>query len=78
MSNSSTPSAAAGWYPDPAGSARSRWWDGTQWTEHYYDPALCGRWSFRSVMGAVAPGLRAGVFDRRDPTCDAGDKSGPK
>ncbi len=40
--------------------------------EHYYDPALCGRWSFRSVMGAVAPGLRAGVFDRRDPTSDAG------
>ena len=39
MSNSSTPTAAAGWYPDPAGSARSRWWDGTQWTEHYYDPA---------------------------------------
>ena len=39
MSNSSTPSVAAGWYPDPAGSARSRWWDGTQWTEHYYDPA---------------------------------------
>jgi hypothetical protein len=23
----------AGWYPDPAGAARFRWWDGTAWTE---------------------------------------------
>jgi hypothetical protein len=26
-------SAAPGWYDD--GSGRQRWWDGTQWTEHY-------------------------------------------
>ena len=32
----STPS---GWYPDPSGTPRSRWWDGTQWTENYHDPA---------------------------------------
>jgi hypothetical protein len=31
----STPS---GWYPDPSGTPRSRWWDGTQWTENYHDP----------------------------------------
>ncbi len=24
-----------GWYDDPSGSGRQRWYDGTQWTEHF-------------------------------------------
>ena len=28
-----------GWYTDPAWVPRLRWWDGAQWTEHWYDPA---------------------------------------
>jgi hypothetical protein len=28
----------AGWYPDPAGSTLSRWWDGTRWTESTMAP----------------------------------------
>ena len=26
--------APAGWYSDPYGQARLRWWDGTRWTDH--------------------------------------------
>jgi Protein of unknown function (DUF2510) len=25
----------AGWYPDPRGGTRLRWWDGSDWTENY-------------------------------------------
>ncbi len=28
----------AGWYADPDQPARQRYWDGTQWTEHFQDP----------------------------------------
>ena len=28
-----------GWYPDPAGGAATRWWDGQGWTEHVQQPA---------------------------------------
>lgn len=38
MSTPTNPQVPAGWYPDPAGSARSRWWDGTQWTDHFSEP----------------------------------------
>jgi len=38
MTIPTTPTTPAGWYPDPAGTPRSRWWDGAQWTENYHDP----------------------------------------
>ena len=27
-----------GWFPDPAGNGRLRWWDGLRWTEHTSGP----------------------------------------
>lgn len=36
----SAPSAAAavpGWYADPGGTGRMRWFDGTVWTDNYGD-----------------------------------------
>lgn len=38
MTTPTTPPVPAGWYPDPSGGTRTRWWDGAQWTEHYQDP----------------------------------------
>jgi hypothetical protein len=34
MTDPAGPSTPAGWYPDPAGGAQRRWWDGAQWTDN--------------------------------------------
>ena len=28
------------WYPDPEGSSRRRWWDGSGWTDDYRDKPI--------------------------------------
>lgn len=33
-----TDAPRAGWYPDPAGGSRLRWWDGLDWTDHWRAP----------------------------------------
>ncbi|GAC1484413.1 MAG: hypothetical protein NVS1B16_13820 [Pseudarthrobacter sp.] len=33
------PAAPAGWYTDPAGTGRLRWWDGSAWTDQFSTPS---------------------------------------
>jgi hypothetical protein len=48
--------AAPGWYAEPEGSTRQRWWDGTRWTEHVQDQALNGYGaSVRPTVDATTP-----------------------
>lgn len=49
-------SAPAGWYPQPDG--RQRYWDGSQWTEHFHDAqpdAAAAPEGTSSPVGADAP-----------------------
>ncbi|HJV98473.1 MAG TPA: DUF2510 domain-containing protein [Arthrobacter sp.] len=39
-----------GWYPDPAGTGRFRWWDGSTWTDQFSTPQVPG------TYGGQAPG----------------------
>lgn len=38
----SDPITAPGWFPDPAGSARLRWWDGAAWSGYFADMPVEG------------------------------------
>lgn len=33
------PAAPAGWYADPAGTGRLRWWDGSAWSDQFSTPS---------------------------------------
>jgi hypothetical protein len=43
----------AGWYPDPSGSGQQRYWDGSQWTEHYAPAAGQGGYAPQQAQAAA-------------------------
>jgi hypothetical protein len=52
----------AGWYPDPSGSARLRWWDGSDWTATFRPPPTPSELA-RTNIAAVAVPERASAVD---------------
>ena len=55
MSTTGYTATPAGWYPDPAGSARTRWWDGTQWTDTFADAAAPAPYTYAPAGPLRAP-----------------------
>ena len=47
-------SIPAAWFPDPDGGPGQRYWDGTQWTEHYHPPR-------EQNFAPPAPGTQVGA-----------------
>lgn len=48
--------AVPGWYADPWGAGRLRWWDGVQWTAHVSQPAVA-----RPPRPQLPPGTPVGT-----------------
>ena len=43
-----------GWYADPWRPGRRRWWDGSQWTDHTYDPDVPAAFDAGAAPGSPA------------------------
>src|SRR5262245_25066041 len=53
-----------GWFPDPAGSGRMRYWDGSQWTEQFQDAqAQAPAASPEALQSAATPAYQAGSLE---------------
>jgi hypothetical protein len=64
-----SPAQPAGWYPDPAGQAELRWWDGTRWTQQTRAETdasiMAAPATGRAASGGRPVGLRKGVAGAR-------------
>jgi hypothetical protein len=60
--------APAGWYPDPTGGTRLRWWDGEDWSDHYQTRPLdsFGHFAPESAQAAGTVGADAAGIASRD------------
>lgn len=46
----------AGWYPDPQGGSRLRWWEGTDWSDLYRAPPSPSELDIKAHHGAPGGG----------------------
>lgn len=69
----------AGWYPDPEGGSRLRWWEGTDWSDRYRAPPTRSEVDRRELVTAtrreehegigiddVGSKVRVGSLNRQD------------
>ena len=68
---------APGWYPDPAGSQRLRWWNGGEWTEQFHDMpqqevSAGQRWPADPAAGQYVPTQSQAPTVSSDPYNPAG------
>jgi Protein of unknown function (DUF2510) len=64
----------AGWYPDPEGGSRLRWWEGTDWSDRWRAPPTSGAIEVqaraveqaRRDLGDVVGGVSLGSITRQD------------
>ncbi|MBF4617760.1 DUF2510 domain-containing protein [Clavibacter sp. VKM Ac-2873] len=66
-----TPSTPAGWYADPAGSDRLRWWDGTRWTDHLADAPAAAAASAGPASAELAAAPASGHVAPEAPAAPA-------
>ena len=68
---------APGWYADPAGSQRLRWWNGGEWTEQFHDipqqeVSAGQRWPTDQAAGQYVPAQSQAPSVSSDPYNPAG------
>lgn len=52
---------AAGWYPDPEGGVRLRWWDGEDWSDRYRSRPPASGYAATTAAAAAAGALAGGA-----------------
>ena len=64
-------SVVAGWYPDPSGAPRERWWDGAQWTACERDAPVALAPAAPSAPSYAAPAYAAQPYAAAPPAAYA-------